>query len=94
MSTEKCGTYAGYQAHIRMSEEPCDRCREANADYNRERRRSSAAVRQREMQLDIARRRAWKRLADMYPAQYHGLYEEETARIAPLPHRVRRERSA
>ncbi len=28
-----CGTYAGWQAHIRRNEQPCRECRQANTDY-------------------------------------------------------------
>lgn len=34
-----CGTYAGVNAHKRYSEQQCDRCRAAQAEYMREWRR-------------------------------------------------------
>ncbi|MCO6011525.1 hypothetical protein NE236_41900 [Actinoallomurus purpureus] len=31
----ECGSYAGYRAHINRDEDPCDRCKVANAAYMR-----------------------------------------------------------
>jgi len=34
-----CGTYGGYQTHIRLGIKPCGPCKTANSGYMRERRR-------------------------------------------------------
>jgi hypothetical protein len=39
-----CGTYAGYCTHQRHKTPPCDDCREAMAEYNRDRRAARKAV--------------------------------------------------
>lgn len=73
-----CGTYAGYQKHLRSQETPCDDCKAANAAMSRERRRDP-----REMYLHDkrkrARLRALSRLAKAYPEEYRRLYSEEAA---------------
>ena len=33
---DRCGTYAGWNAHQQSGEEPCPPCRRAHADYMRE----------------------------------------------------------
>lgn len=32
---DRCGSYAGWSAHARHQESPCDPCREARREYNR-----------------------------------------------------------
>lgn len=43
MKRDKCGTTAGYRHHDNMGETPCDDCRQAIADYNRQLRRSKGS---------------------------------------------------
>jgi len=33
---ERCGTYAGWNAHRYVGEQACDRCKRAHADYMRD----------------------------------------------------------
>ena len=40
-----CGTYAGYCTHMRHHTPPCDACRDAMAEYNRERRAAKKEAR-------------------------------------------------
>ena len=35
----KCGTYAGYQVHVKAKEPTCHDCKRANRNYNNKRRR-------------------------------------------------------
>lgn len=58
-----CGTRSAYSRHLRRGETPCQPCRDANADFSRAR--------------NLARQRAWVRLARLYPDEYRALYAEE-----------------
>ena len=40
----ECGTRSGYNAHLSNETPPCEGCRAANAEYQRERRALTAAV--------------------------------------------------
>ncbi|MCR8695557.1 hypothetical protein NWP13_23795 [Rhodococcus pyridinivorans] len=43
--SSKCGTVAGYMRHIRLyGEQPCDTCKTARADYDRERRANNVTI--------------------------------------------------
>jgi hypothetical protein len=92
--TGRCGTYAGYQAHIKGTPktEPCSPCRDAARRYANERRKR-VEVRRREMELDNARMRALSRLAAMHPSEYAALYEEETWDLVAPPRKKREEAS-
>lgn len=92
MSADKCGTYAGYNAHNRRGEEVCADCRRAATEYTAERRARDSAIGAEEKRRDKARARAWSRLAAMHPTQYQALFEEELAQI-PVE-RPRREECA
>lgn len=45
MTDPRCGTYAGYNAHIARSQTPCDACRKAASEYSAEWRRKNPAAR-------------------------------------------------
>ena len=49
---DRCGSYAGYNAHNLLGEAPCDPCKHARADYMREYRLRTG--RTRGMQIPIA----------------------------------------
>lgn len=36
--TQPCGTHAAYRRHLKAGEEPCRPCKDANAEYHRNRR--------------------------------------------------------
>lgn len=85
MSAE-CGTYAGYQQHGKRGEERCPACRKANAEYRtrwrKERPRTQAAFASQQM----ARDRALRQLARLFPAELRVLYEAELAKLPdPFP---------
>lgn len=70
-----CGTYAGYSAHYRNGEKPCDPCRLARNDYVA----STRDIRQ-GMARENARNRALAELARRYPDEYRELYDAEYPR--------------
>lgn len=78
--TDKCGTYAGYQQHIRLKDKPCTPCRIANREYARKYRAENEAVRRRELEYTTARTRAIARLIALHPAQWDALLTQERSR--------------
>lgn len=66
MPDHRCGTPAGWWAHKRRSELPCQPCADAFS------KSSTAAAR--------TRRAAVARLIDLYPRQWRQILDEETAR--------------
>lgn len=58
----------------------CADCRRVNAEYGRQRYQSDPDVRAKQLAASAARYRALCRLADLYPAQYAILLNQETAR--------------
>lgn len=80
MSADRCGTYAGYQAHRYRGEPPCERCRRAQADYTagwRGRNRDGYA---RHLASAAARQRAHTRLAARHRAEFRELLDQERRR--------------
>ena len=71
------GTYKGYQAHRRRGATPCDECRAANAAYIKERRAENPALMEWQVMNAEARRKALARLAEMHPAQFAALLDQE-----------------
>lgn len=73
---ERCGTNAGYEAHRRRGEDPCDQCRDAHntymSGYHREYRAQAPTY-------AGTRRRALERLAELHPADFRRLLAEEVA---------------
>ena len=78
--TDQHGTYAAYQRHIRAGDAPCADCRRAAAEYQATLRRRNPGLRHRERDRENAKKRAYVRLAQAYPAAFRALYAEERAR--------------
>lgn len=53
-TSEKCGTYAGWNEHKRNSEPPCNPCKRAHADYMREWRLRTGRVKSVRVRLSAA----------------------------------------
>ena len=51
---DRCGTYAGWNAHRHCGEPPCDDCRRAQADYVRDWRLRTGRVKTRRVRLTEA----------------------------------------
>lgn len=71
-----CGTYAGYQRHLRAGERACDPCREGRRLYQRQYRArpGRAAL---TAQTQAARRRALTRLTRMFVQEFVKLVDEQ-----------------
>jgi hypothetical protein len=67
-----CGTYGGYQRHLKTKTTPCEACRKASREY----------IRRYRFQLGqgTPKYRALLRLAARHPDEYRDLLREETAR--------------
>lgn len=77
----RCGTRAGYIRHIKKDRTPpCAECREAHRIYMRKYREDSEH-RQATRDGNNARTRALWRLADLHPAEFQQLVEDEKAAI-------------
>jgi hypothetical protein len=76
--TDRCGTYAGWQAHQRAGVKACEPCRLARNEWTREHRRKPEVAEKRRAVVR-ARDRALARLAREYPARYLQLLREESA---------------
>lgn len=74
-----CGTYGGYQSHMRRAETACEPCRQARNAYARS-RRSVRPVRQDANRRQAARMRAFRRLAAEFPERFSALFDRELAR--------------
>lgn len=68
------GTRGGYYAHRRISEPPCDACREAINEYVREYRAKNGLARNRKR--DKIRRKALAALRDAHRQEYERLLEQ------------------
>lgn len=68
------GTTSGYYTHRRLSEPPCEDCRDAIAKYNRKYREKRGPERDRE--TDRIRRTALARLRDLHREEYERLVAE------------------
>lgn len=66
----RCGTYAGYQRHVKRREEPCDGCRAAASTYMAEGRRRNPWYRARQTASAGVRSRALRRLAERHPDEF------------------------
>jgi hypothetical protein len=75
----RCGTYAGYQTHGREGTTPCTPCRRANRAYIQEYRKRPG-IADKQARESAARSRALWRLADLHPAQFQILVDEEMGR--------------
>jgi hypothetical protein len=87
---QRCGTYAGYKAHLRRGDQPCEFCRQANAARSRMWARETGHKRPPRPQTEArraysraymaARTRALTRLAQEYPEQFRQFLLEERAK--------------
>lgn len=71
-SRSQCGTYAGYQYHLKVPEDPCDACRQARDSYvddYRKRTRGRADRRH-----SYAAHRALRDLKERHPIEYQEAY--------------------
>ena len=80
VADDRCGTYAGWQAHRKRGEQTCGFCRSAKADYQRQYRLDPVAKRRNREQAK-ARDEALKVLGHRYPDEYQRLYVEALAEI-------------
>lgn len=76
-----CGTYGGYQRHLKSGEATCSDCREAARLYRVERRRTHPEEREKDMAGLRAIRRATNRLVDLHRDEWRALVAEEKAAI-------------
>lgn len=90
--SDKCGTYAGWNAHRRASEKPCDACKEAQRLYIRAWRAKKGAAVIEEQIRNAARQRALWRLKDMHRAHFDLLVADEIRVEKAI--RARQKRSA
>lgn len=73
----RCGSYAGYQRHIRRKEPTCEPCRKANAVYVAEFRADNPESYALNKRRDAARNRALWRLANAHRTEFDALVIEE-----------------
>ena len=73
MSDPRCGTYAGYNAHIARSQTPCDACRKAASEYSAEWRRKNPAARDRNRAAVRLRSRALTILGQRHPTELRSI---------------------
>jgi hypothetical protein len=67
----KCGTYAGYNAHMYYGEPTCVSCRRAASDYQRNRRKATGNVNG--ARYNRARQKALTKLARRYETEFQKL---------------------
>jgi len=87
------GTITGYGKHIKASERPCERCRDAYNAYQRKHRKrwlSDPSVREHDRMMRNARERAKSALANKYATEYRSLVQTEIRKsladvARPLP---------
>ena len=77
---ERHGTLAGSQRHSRAGEPPCDACRAAKAEYDREWRSAPEKTRRNRLHAR-AQARALRKLKDAHPDEYRALYVHEKAAL-------------
>jgi arginyl-tRNA--protein-N-Asp/Glu arginylyltransferase len=74
------GTTPGYSQHMQIGEEPCEACRKAKTEYDRNLRSAPAKTRRNRLHAK-SQQRAFKRLKDIYPELYKAFYDEEKQRL-------------
>lgn len=77
---DRCGTDAGYQAHRKRGEDPCQTCKDGRAAQARARRQRLPVAFGREKAAMRARRRAHAKLAAEYDERFRQLYAVELAK--------------
>jgi len=75
----KCGTYAGYNAHMYYDEPTCVACRKAASDYQRNHRRANGNVNG--ARYSKAREKALTKLSHRYPDTFRELLSAELGKI-------------
>lgn len=75
-SVSDCGTNAGYQAHLRANEEPCDLCRSAHASTVLEWGDKNPDKIATHRVLNRVRYRALAELATRHPAEFRSLLKK------------------
>jgi hypothetical protein len=75
----RCGTYAGWNAHQKRGEWTCDACKQAARTYMAARRADPAKRAEERRRQQAATRARW-RLVRMNPGLYRALVEEELRR--------------
>jgi hypothetical protein len=81
MADERCGTYAGYQAHLAASDIVCDPCRIARNQYTRERLAKNPDEVAKDRRRSAAYKRALRRLSLEQDVRFRELYDEELTRV-------------
>jgi hypothetical protein len=76
-----CGTYGGYQAHMRRNEPSCDPCKAANTEYHTQRRAANPEAKKREYRRNAVYSKALWRLAREYPKRFTELVEQFKAEV-------------
>lgn len=72
-----CGTYGGYKAHRKRGENACGPCSEALREYQAAWRKRNPKREARSASRQMARDRALRQLARLYPATFRDLYKQE-----------------
>ena len=80
----RCGTYAGYQAHLKRGEKACRECLGASAAWRRQYRAGRADVRAFDKWQRNTYHRALSALARAHPAEFYRLLAAERER-EPAP---------
>ncbi len=75
-----CGTYGGYQRHVKAGETACEECLDASRRYMAERRRNRPDEYAKDLAGLKATNRATKRLVDRHRDEWKALVAEEKAR--------------
>lgn len=74
-------SYAWYQRHRRMGEQPCPACVEQNRIYQAAYRERSEKARRRDQKTNLSRARALHRLAERHREEFTALLVEEKRRL-------------
>lgn len=74
-----CGTFGGYQRHIKAKEPACDGCAEASRKYMAEYRRKNPDRHAKDLEGLRAVNRATSRLVDLHRDEWRSLVAEEKA---------------
>jgi hypothetical protein len=74
------GTIAAYTRHRRAGQAPCDECKVAWANYQREYKKAHPENRSRENRYSAARGRALQQLRREFPKRFNEIFAEEKRR--------------
>jgi len=73
----ECGTYAGWNQHVKLRESPCEPCREAQRIYMRSWRERQPTKVAHHREKNAARSAALTRLSREFQGRFAQLYDEE-----------------